>query len=74
VKPLYRILLIAVTVVAIAGGVFVPAGDDHGSAWWNAISLFFSLFGFVGCVAIIYLSKWLGAVLLQRKEEYYDTL
>jgi uncharacterized membrane protein len=70
VKPINRYLVIAATVLAVAGGVFLPSGEGHG--WWDSVPLFWSLFGFVGCVVIIYVSKWLGTVLLQKKEEYYD--
>ncbi|MBI4417917.1 MAG: hypothetical protein HY563_04005 [Ignavibacteriales bacterium] len=43
--------------------------SDH---WWDSIPAFYSLFGFIGCTAIILISKWLGKVLLQRREDYYD--
>jgi hypothetical protein len=33
---------------------------------------FFAVLGFVGCVAIILISKWLGRYWLQRREDYYD--
>lgn len=33
---------------------------------------FFAIVGFVGCVAIILLSKWLGEFWLQRRENYYE--
>lgn len=40
--------------------------------WWESIPGFYALFGFVGCVAIIFLSKWFGALLVQKSEGYYD--
>ena len=33
---------------------------------------FFALLGFLGCVAIILISKWLGRFWLQRRENYYE--
>jgi hypothetical protein len=33
---------------------------------------FWSWFGFVGCVAIILLSKWFGHAGIMKKEDYYD--
>ena len=40
--------------------------------WFTGIPGFWVLFGFVGCVAIIYLSKWFGKGVVQRDEDYYD--
>lgn len=40
--------------------------------WFTGIPGFFVLFGFVGCAAIIYLSKWFGRFFVQRDEDYYD--
>jgi hypothetical protein len=33
---------------------------------------FWSVFGFVACVAIILLSKWFGHAGIMKKENYYD--
>ncbi len=64
-------LLGLVTAVAIAGELFGPHDAEHAEHWWGAIPLFYVLFGFLGCVVIIFFSKWLGKLLLQRKEDYY---
>lgn len=39
---------------------------------WDHIPLFYAGFGFVGCVLIIVVSKWLGKTFLQKEESYYD--
>jgi hypothetical protein len=33
---------------------------------------FWSLFGFLSCVAIIFLSKWFGHLGIMKPEDYYD--
>ncbi len=33
---------------------------------------FWSLFGFVACVLIIFLSKWYGHLGIMTREDYYD--
>ena len=38
---------------------------EHFPAFW-------SLFGFVGCVLIILLSKWFGHTGIMTREDYYD--
>ena len=41
--------------------------------WFTDIPAYFVMYGFVGCVAIIYLSKWYGKYGVQRPEDYYTT-
>ena len=38
----------------------------------SAFAAIFAIFGFVGCVAIVVVSKLIGHYWLQRKEDYYD--
>ncbi|MDZ7690576.1 MAG: hypothetical protein U5K69_05480 [Balneolaceae bacterium] len=45
---------------------------DYSSHWWNHIPAFYAIWGFVGCVAIIYISKWLGKLFILSDEDYYD--
>lgn len=45
---------------------------DYDSHWWNRVPGFYIYWGFIGCVAIIYISKWLGKLFILSEEEYYD--
>ncbi len=45
---------------------------EHGKHWWSHVPAFYILWGFIGCVAIIYISKWFGKFIVQRDEDYYD--
>ncbi len=38
----------------------------------NTILAFWSVFGFVSCVAIIFISKWYGHLGIMTREDYYD--
>jgi hypothetical protein len=40
--------------------------------WWEKIYGFDIIFGFIGCIAIVIVSKWFGKVFAQRDEDYYD--
>ncbi len=51
---------------------FIFLADHPKEHWWNYIPAFYILWGFAGCVGIIYISKWLGKLFLQKKENYYD--
>jgi hypothetical protein len=46
---------------------------DYDAHWWNQIPGFYIIWGFLGCVAIIYVSKWLGKLFIFRNEQYYDS-
>ncbi|MEX0869384.1 MAG: hypothetical protein WD011_06900 [Nitriliruptoraceae bacterium] len=62
-----RRLALLITVLAFAGAVTrdVLTGEVHYFPGYAAT------IGLFGCIAIIVVSKWLGTVLLQRREDYY---
>ena len=45
---------------------------DYDSHWWNAIPAFYAIFGFVCCVAIIYVAKFIAKNIVNRDINYYD--
>ena len=62
-------VLVAVLVVAtLVAERFVHHEHDY---WFHHIPGFFVAYGFVGCVAIVYLSKWYGKYAAQRDQDYY---
>jgi hypothetical protein len=65
------LILVLMAFMALLAGFFFPAGEaEHGFRGSN-INGFFAVLGFVGCIAIVYIAKWLGRW-LKRKEDYYD--
>ena len=48
--------------------IFVP---KHGHFGWEEAWGFYAAYGFIGCVALIFIAKGLRW-LVQRKEGYYD--
>jgi len=46
--------------------------EHHVHFPWSGIPGFFSLFGVIGCLLLIGISKALGTYWLQRKEDYYE--
>ena len=40
--------------------------------WWHEFIGFDIFFGFLGCVIVIAVSKFLGYAFIQKKENYYD--
>lgn len=56
----------------VAGSWVAEQFTDHKyDYWFTDVPAFFAVFGFIGCVAIIYLSKWYGRYGVQRPEDYY---
>jgi uncharacterized membrane protein (DUF485 family) len=69
-KTWHWIALGVLTVISlIFEFVFLADYDSH---WWNAIPGFYIIWGFLSCVVIIYVSKWLGKLFIFRSEDYYD--
>ena len=46
--------------------------ENHVSDIWQFIPGFHLIIGFVGCLLIIIVSKFLGKIILQKRENYYD--
>ena len=64
-KIAYGILVLLVIVDFI-----IPRHEVH--FFGDKIPGFWSLFGFIACVVIIIVSKWLGKNGLMKDEDYYD--
>jgi len=45
---------------------------DYDSHWWNSVPAFYALFGFIGCIAIIYVAKFIAKNIVNRDINYYD--
>ncbi len=66
-----RRLLAAVLAIVVVADFLVS--KDHGHFFWEAIPGWAALFGLVSCVAIIFISKFLGhRGRIMRREDYYD--
>ncbi len=59
----------ALLVVLALGFLAVPEQVQH---FWEKLPIFEAVFGFLGCLLIIFVSKALGHLFLQKREEYYD--
>jgi len=68
----WLIAFIATLVLSLAADFLLSLGDRHGEFFWSNIWGFFAVFGFIACVAIILISKFIGHNWLQRREDYYD--
>ena len=60
----------SVLVLLIAVDFIIPRHEIH--FFGDKIPGFWSLFGFIACVLIIIVSKWIGHMGLMKDENYYD--
>ena len=56
-------LLLSMVVLELVGS---------GGGGWTLIPAFYSIFGFVLCVGLIYLAKFIGKHFIDRDLDYYD--
>lgn len=65
-----RKIAYAVLALLVVVDFFIPRHEIHFLG--DKIYGFWSLFGFIACVLIIVVSKWIGHHGLMKDEEYYD--
>ena len=56
------------TVASLIGQIM----GEHGPGFWTLIPVFWAVFGYLGCVLIIIVSKAVGKYIVERRENYYD--
>lgn len=68
-KTWHWVALIVPTLITVVIQLFVPY---HQPSWWDRIPTFYVIYGFIGCTLIIFFSKWLGKLMIQKDEKFYD--
>ncbi|MEW6459082.1 MAG: hypothetical protein AB1441_08460 [Bacillota bacterium] len=58
--------------LSLAADLLLRGAHGHGKFWWHELYGFDLLFGFLGCLALVWVSRALGKHLVQRGEDYYD--
>ncbi len=71
-KYLFSIFYVCVAASVLAGVLVHVFISSHAAFVWQKIPGFSAIYGFVGCILIIVLSKALGHHWLQREEGYYE--
>ena len=60
----------ALVLLVVGDWLLVDKAHAHTAA--EQLFGFWALFGFLSCVAIIFLSKWFGHLGIMKREDYYD--
>jgi hypothetical protein len=69
-KAVKRVCIAVLVLLAAADILLVSNDEAHTAA--EHFPAFWSVFGFVGCVLIIVLSKWFGHLGIMTREDYYE--
>ena len=69
-KAVTRVCIAVLVLVAAADILFVGKDEAHTAA--EHFPAFWSIFGFIGCVLIVIISKWFGHAGIMTREDYYD--
>jgi hypothetical protein len=72
VKRVWVLIFVSMLIIFVLLDLLLVIGHIHIEFPWSHIAGFFSLFGFIGCLAIVAVAKLLGHYWLQRKEDYYN--
>lgn len=67
-----RLKVVSYISLALVFGVDFFIHRHHATFIWDNIPGFSAVFGFISCVLIIVVSKFIGHVWLMKKEDYYD--
>jgi hypothetical protein len=69
-RPRRQLFYLALVLVVVAD-FLVPR--EHAEYWWDRLPGWSAVYGFVSCVVLIFVSKFLGHQGgLMRREDYYD--
>ena len=71
-KTVVRLCLGVLACLVLIDGLPFLVDKEHAHTWAEHIPGFWSLFGLLGCVVIILLSKAFGHLGIMTREDYYD--
>ena len=71
-KMVVRLCCAALAVVVLLDAIPAIVDKEHAYTSAEQFPGFWALFGFIGCVVLIIVSKWFGHAGIMTREDYYD--
>jgi hypothetical protein len=71
-KTVVRLCFVVLAVVVLLDAIPAIVDKEHAHTSIEHWPGFWALFGFIGCVLIIILSKWFGHAGIMTREDYYE--
>ena len=71
-KTIGWLLIVVIAIATLVAGLAFPS-SAHGSGYlWDYIPGFYILFGFAGGVLLAAFAKFIGKLVVLKKEDYYN--
>ncbi len=67
-----KVCLAVLVLLALADAIPAIVNKEHAHTKVEHLPAFWSVFGFIACVLIVYVSKWFGHAGIMTREDYYD--
>ena len=71
-KTVVRVGLAALALLVVLDALPGLVDKEHAHTRAEHLPAFWAVFGFVGCVVLIVVSKWFGHAGIMQREDYYD--
>jgi hypothetical protein len=71
-KTVICVCLAALLLLVILDAIPAVVDKEHAHTRGEHFPAFWAMFGFVGCVVIVLVSKWFGHSGIMTREDYYD--
>ena len=71
-KTVVRICCVVLAVLIFLDAIPAIVDKEHAHTQAEHLPAFWSIFGFIGCVVLIIVSKWFGHAGIMQREDYYD--
>ena len=72
-KTVIRVCLALLALLVVLDAVPGVVDKSHAHTWAEAhLPGFWAVFGLVGCIILILVSKWFGHLGIMTREDYYD--
>ena len=71
-KTVIRVCCVVLALLIVVDAIPAIVDKHHAHTAPEHIPGFWSVFGFVACVVIVFFSKWFGHAGIMTREDYYD--
>ena len=71
-KTVVRVCLALLALLILLDAIPGIVDKEHAHTQAEHLPAFWAIFGFVGCVVLIIVSKWFGRAGIMQREDYYD--
>lgn len=71
-RAVIRVCLAVLALLVVLDALPFLVDKEHAHTGAEKLPAFWAVFGFIGCVVLIIVSKWFGKLGIMQREDYYD--